>query len=111
VPPAVLSGSGRALIPRPAGPREHGVAIDRCEAETFPTRPLCAPGQRFDRYTSAIRHLDPPRLFESWPSYRLLGEQLSAGSLHCGLGAYFDKIEVSEALGLAWRHRDRILGL
>jgi transcriptional regulator with XRE-family HTH domain len=77
----------------------HRVAIDGCEAETLPTRPLCAPGQRFDSYTSAIRHLDPPRLFESRPSYRLLGEQLSTGNLHFGLAAYFDKIDVSEALG------------
>jgi len=79
--------------------QEHGVIIDGCEPETLATRPLCAPGQRFDRYTSAIRHLDPPRLFESRPSYRLLGEQLSAGSLRFGLGAYFDKIDVSETLG------------
>lgn len=77
----------------------HGVAIDGSEAETLLTRPLCAPGQRFDRYTSAIRHLDPPRLFESRPSYRLLGEQLGADTLHFGLAAYFDKIDVSEALG------------
>ncbi|MGH3772717.1 MAG: helix-turn-helix domain-containing protein [Pseudonocardiaceae bacterium] len=77
----------------------HGVAIDGSEAETLLTRPLCAPEQRFDRYTSAMRHVDPPRLFESRPSYRLLGERLSAGTLHFGLAAYFDKIDVSEALG------------
>lgn len=77
----------------------HQVAIDGSEAQTLPTRPLCAPGQWFDSYTSAIRHLDPPRLFESRPSYRLLGEQLGAGSLHFGLAAYFDKLDVSEALG------------
>ena len=77
----------------------HSVAIDGSEAETLPTRPLCAPGQWFDRYTSAIRHLDPPRLFESRPSYRLLGDQLGVGDLHFGLAAYFDKLDVSEALG------------
>lgn len=77
----------------------HAIAIDGCEAETLPTRPLCAPGQWFDGYTSAIRHLDPPRLFESRPSYRLLGEQLDTGSLHFGLATYFDKLDVSEALG------------
>ena len=77
----------------------HAIAIDGCEAETLPTRPLCAPGQWFDSYTSAIRHLDPPRLFESRPSYRLLGEQLDTGRLHFGLAAYFDKLDVSEALG------------
>ncbi|MGB9138818.1 MAG: helix-turn-helix transcriptional regulator [Pseudonocardiaceae bacterium] len=77
----------------------HSVAFDGSEAETLPTRPLCVPGQWFDRYTSAIRHLEPPRLFESRPSYRLLGDQLGAGSLHFGLAAYFDKLDVSEALG------------
>jgi transcriptional regulator with XRE-family HTH domain len=77
----------------------HTVAIDGSETETLPTRPLCAPGLRFDRYTSAIRHLDPPRLFESRPSYRLLGDHLSAETLHFGLAAYFDKLDISEALG------------
>jgi transcriptional regulator with XRE-family HTH domain len=77
----------------------HAVAIDGCEAETLPTRPLCAPGQWFDSYTSAIRHLDPPRLFESRPSYRLLGQQLGTGALRFGLAAYFDKLDVSETLG------------
>jgi hypothetical protein len=77
----------------------HTVAIDGSEAETLPTRPLCAPGQWFDRYTSAIRHLDPPRLFESRPSYRLLYGHLDTDTFHFGLAAYFDKIDVSEALG------------
>ncbi len=77
----------------------HSVAIDGGEAETLPTRPLCAPGQWFDRYTSAIQHLDPPRLFESRPSYRLLSDQLSGNALHFGLVAYFDKLDISEALG------------
>ncbi len=77
----------------------HSVAVDGNEAETLPTRPLCAPGQWFDRYTSAIRHLDPPRLFESRPSYRLLSDQPGGGTLHFGLAAYFDKLDISEALG------------
>jgi transcriptional regulator with XRE-family HTH domain len=77
----------------------HAVVIDGSEAETLPTRPLCTPGQRFDRYTSTIRHLDPPRLFESRPSYRLLSGHLGTDMLHFGLAAYFDKIDVSEALG------------
>jgi transcriptional regulator with XRE-family HTH domain len=77
----------------------HAVVVDGSEAETLPTRPLCAPGQWFDRYTSAIRHLDPPRLFESRPSYRLLSSPLGTDMLHFGLAAYFDKIDVSEALG------------
>jgi hypothetical protein len=55
--PAELRSLRLALDEQP-----HPVAIDGSEAETLPTRPLCAPGQWFDRYTSAIRHLDPPRL-------------------------------------------------
>lgn len=44
-------------------------------------------------------------MFESRLSYRryrlhrLFGGQFDAGALHFGLGAYFDKIDVSEALG------------
>lgn len=59
----------------------------------------CAAGQWLDSRTSAIRHLDPPRLLESRPSYRLLGEQLDTGTLHCGPAASFDNLGVSEALG------------
>jgi transcriptional regulator with XRE-family HTH domain len=77
----------------------HAVAVDGCEDQTLPTRPLCAAGQWFDSYTSAVRHLDPPRLFESRPSYRLLGQQIGRGILHFGLATYFDKLDVSEALG------------
>jgi hypothetical protein len=38
-------------------------------------------------------------LFESRPSYRLLGGHPGTDTLHFGLAAYFDKIDVSEALG------------
>jgi hypothetical protein len=52
-------------------------------------------------------------LFESRPSYRLLGEQLGTGSLHFGLAAYFDKLDVSEVLGhelaIACFHRENWL--
>jgi transcriptional regulator with XRE-family HTH domain len=79
--------------------RPHPVAVDGSEPETVLARPLCAPGRRFDSYTAAVKHLDPLRLFESRPSYRLLGGQLGAGTLHFGLAAYFDKLDISEALG------------
>lgn len=69
------------------------------EDETLAVRPLRAPNLHFDRYTSAIRHLDPPRLFESRPSYRFLGGSLGKGPLRFGMAAYFDKLDVSEALG------------
>lgn len=47
-------------------------AVTGAEPETDPMRPLRVPGHRYDRYTSAVRYLDPPSLFENRPSYRLL---------------------------------------
>jgi hypothetical protein len=59
------------------------------------------PGQQYDRYTSAIRYLDPPSLFENRPSYRLLGLAWTGttGAMRFGLATYFDKLDVSEAAG------------
>lgn len=77
----------------------HGVAVDGGEPETLRVRPLRADGVHFDRYTAAIKHLDPPRLFESRPSYRLLDVDLPGRRLTFGMAAYFDKLDVSEAVG------------
>jgi hypothetical protein len=62
---------------------------------------LRVPGQQFDRYTSAIRYLDPPSLFENRPSYRLLSLAWTGGTgaMRFSLGTYFDKLDVSEAIG------------
>ncbi|WP_107661174.1 helix-turn-helix domain-containing protein [Nocardia suismassiliense] len=69
------------------------------EATTLPLRPLRAPAIHFDSYTAAIGHLNRPRLFESRPSFRYLGGSLGEAHMRFGLGAYFDKLDVSEALG------------
>ncbi|GAB2763821.1 hypothetical protein GCM10027174_45560 [Salinifilum aidingensis] len=69
------------------------------EEATAPTSPLRTAETRYDSYTAAIKHLDPPTLFESRPSYRLLDASLADRSLRFGLVAYFDKLDVSEALG------------
>ena len=74
-------------------------AVTGREPESELVRPLRAPRTRFDRYTSAIKHLSPPALFESRPSYRLLDVSLGARQLGFGLAAYFDKLDVSEAVG------------
>jgi hypothetical protein len=84
------------LVPRE---QPQNAAIDGSEPETLSVRPLRVFGCHFDRYTSAIRHLDPPRLFESRPSYRLLAASFREQRLHFGMGAYFDKLDFSEALG------------
>lgn len=75
------------------------MAIDGSEPESAGTRPLRVAGARFDRYTSAVKHLDPPRLFDSRPSYRLLGGSLVDRHLDFGMAAYFDKLDFSEAIG------------
>jgi transcriptional regulator with XRE-family HTH domain len=77
-----------------------GTLVTGGEPEASCTLPLRSPGQRFARYTSAIRYIDAPTLFENRPSYRLLDVDLSGdrGHLRFGLGTYFDKLDVSEAV-------------
>jgi transcriptional regulator with XRE-family HTH domain len=58
---------------------ETTVTITGTEAEAHDVLPLRAPGKRFDRYTSAIRYLAPPSLFENRASYRLLEANLEPG--------------------------------
>jgi hypothetical protein len=76
------------------------ISVTGTEPEAGRALPLRAPGRRFDRYTSAIRYLDPPSLFENRPSYRLLDVDLSSGSerMTFGLATYFDKLDLSEAI-------------
>ncbi|MFD8562149.1 hypothetical protein ACFV1N_33110 [Streptosporangium canum] len=77
------------------------VAVDGSEPEAFAARPLRAPGSAYDRYTSAVRYIDPPSLFENRPSYRLLDLHWAngQGEMTFGLANYFDKLDVSEAVG------------
>ncbi|MGH3853331.1 MAG: helix-turn-helix domain-containing protein [Pseudonocardiaceae bacterium] len=82
-----------AAPPRPA--------ITGQEAELRPVLPLRTPGHAFRRYTSAIRYLSPPALFENRPSYRLLDahwEPSGQGKLQFGPATFFDKLDISEAL-------------
>jgi transcriptional regulator with XRE-family HTH domain len=77
-----------------------GALVSGGEPEATAMLPLRAPGQRYTRYTSAIRYLDRPSLFENRPSYRLLDVDLigPSGRMRFGLGTYFDKLDVSEAV-------------
>lgn len=81
--------------------RVPSLAVTGAEAEAQATLPLWAPGHRFNRYTAAIRYLDAPSLFENRASYRLLDLDLfdddSPRMTFC-LGAYFDKLDASEAV-------------
>ncbi|MFJ9461014.1 XRE family transcriptional regulator [Kitasatospora sp. NPDC101447] len=76
--------------------------VDGSEPEAGQALPLRAPGRSFDRYTQAVRYIAAPSLFENRPSYRLTGVDWTAdgsGELSFGLATYFDKLDVSEAIG------------
>jgi hypothetical protein len=74
--------------------------VDGAEPEARLSLPLRAPGQQFERYSSAMRYVDRPRLFENRPTYRLLGVDLAGDppSLSYSLSTYFDMVDVGQAL-------------
>src|SRR5437899_4327229 len=77
-------------------------AVNGSEPEAQFSLPLHSPGHRYDRYSTAIRYLDRPRLFENRHSYRLLSvtpDGDGCPSLDFSTGTYFDKVDVSETLG------------
>jgi len=78
------------------------VSIDGTEPEARAQFPLRTPDYFYDRYTAAIRYLEAPTLFENRPSYRLTQvcwDGPRQGALAFGSAAYFDKLDISEALG------------
>ncbi|MGK3203213.1 helix-turn-helix domain-containing protein [Amycolatopsis sp. MEPSY49] len=76
------------------------ITVTGTEPEADKALPLRAPGRRFERYTSAIKYLDPPALFENRTSYRLLDVDLTPSNerMTFGLATYFDKLDLSEAI-------------
>ncbi|WP_020387870.1 hypothetical protein [Kribbella catacumbae] len=70
------------------------------EAEARTALPLRAPGHAFTQYTSAIRYLRPPALFENRSSYRLLDVDWSngKGAMTFGLSTFFNKLDIGEVL-------------
>lgn len=86
----VLEWNGDAVAPR----------VDGTEAEARAVIPLRAPGHAFPTYSSAVRYVDPPGLFENRHSYRLLEVEWRHRTrrMRFGLSTYFDKLDVSEAL-------------
>jgi transcriptional regulator with XRE-family HTH domain len=75
--------------------------IDGSELEARSLSPLRTARHRFGRYTSAIRYVDSPALFENRPSHRLVDLSWTDGAGHMtfGLSAYFDKLDIAEAIG------------
>ena len=69
--------------------------------ESSGVRPLMANGQRYGRYSRALRDLARPRLLDNRVSYRLLDVAWndSSGILGFNYTSYFDVLDVGEALG------------
>jgi hypothetical protein len=72
------------------------------EREARAVRPVAADERRYQRYTHALRDLDPPRLFENRISYRLHDVAWDAagggGTFAFGLTTYFEAVDVCEAV-------------
>jgi transcriptional regulator with XRE-family HTH domain len=79
------------------GPQEREVTGR--EQVSLHVRPLQSAERAFACYSDAIRNIDPPALLENRPSYRLLQCIRPSLSLGFGLGAYFEKLDTSEAIG------------
>ena len=99
------------IVPAPIDIRQFDLAwtpsapppsITGTEPEARLCLPLHSPGHQYDRYSTAVRHLDRPRLFENRLSYRLYsyerGAMQDAPTMRFGLGTYFDKVDISETL-------------
>ena len=69
--------------------------------ESSGARPLMAHGNRYSRYSRALRDLARPRLLDNRVSYRLLDVTWSGsrGVLGFNYTSYFDVLDVGEALG------------
>ncbi|MGH8901353.1 MAG: helix-turn-helix domain-containing protein [Egibacteraceae bacterium] len=73
--------------------------VTGAEPEARGVRPLSSGGGRYERYSRAIRDLDPPTLFENRPGYRLLDVawEPRRGRLTFGRTTFFDMLDVCEA--------------
>jgi transcriptional regulator with XRE-family HTH domain len=70
------------------------------EPESDNVRPRASLTRRYHHYTQAVRDLDPPRLFESRPCWRLLDLAWDGGkgAMRFGPSTYFAGVDTFEAL-------------
>ncbi|MEU3274505.1 helix-turn-helix transcriptional regulator [Saccharomonospora sp. NPDC006951] len=69
--------------------------------ESESSRPLAADGDRYRRYSSALRDLARPRLLDNRISYRLLDVDWTGGkgNLEFGYTSYFEVLDIGESVG------------
>jgi hypothetical protein len=105
LPPAPLELDRVSLAWRETAPPGADVTGPASEG----VRPWQAPGRRYASYAGALAAIDPPRLLENRPCYRLLSASLAGPSprLELGRGRYFDGVSTGEAaaheLAAAWQ--------
>jgi hypothetical protein len=77
------------------------------ERVTECVRPLRPDGSRYSSYSTAIRELAPPAVFENRGTYRLLHADLAGPRPHLtfGRGSYFDGIDTGEAVAHEYASR------
>jgi hypothetical protein len=94
--PVNLADIELAWRPDPPAPQ-----LDGRGPESAGARPLMASGERYDRYSRALRDLARPRLLDNRVSYRLLDLAWagSRGMLGFHYTCYFSVLDVSEASG------------
>jgi transcriptional regulator with XRE-family HTH domain len=94
--PRTFDDIGLAWLTDPPAPVVVGT-----ESESANVRPLTMSGERYERYSRAMRDLARPALFENRPGYRLLDVDWSRPGAHMlfGYTSYFESIiDVSTAL-------------
>jgi len=92
--PVDLDDIKLAWRPDPPAPQVDGRGTPSAGA-----RPLMASGERYDRYSRALRDLARPRLFDNRVSYRLLDVDWSGsrGTLGFHYTSFFNALDVREA--------------
>jgi transcriptional regulator with XRE-family HTH domain len=73
--------------------------VSGTEGEARLLLPLRAPGRQYETFTAAVRYVDPPRLFDNRPTFRLLEAAFTSPEPHLqfSLGTYFEMLDVSHA--------------
>ena len=110
VPDAPMDLAAINLVWRPESPTPELGGKSR---ESAAARPLMSNGQRYDRYSRALRDLARPKLLDNRVSYRLLDVEWASqgGTFGFNYTSYFDVLDVGEALGhefaLAWLNAGR----
>jgi hypothetical protein len=88
-------------------PESRFVGITGTDTPSERVRPVRPDGSLYPSYSAAISELIPPKVFENRGTYRLLSADIASGRprLIFGHGAYFDGIDIGEAVAHEYASR------